>query len=277
MGKELATYAAAKGANLYMICRSKDRAEQARKDILEATSASESNVKILLANVGELKDVREAVKNLQSQEDKVDCVVCNAGALLSKRTETSEGNEVTFAAHLLGGSYLLSQLLVPQLKKSSDPRVVFVTSGGMLTTKFPDWPTATCTMEDADNKYFGELAYGYAKRGQVMLAERLTKEIPDIKWVTAHPGWTATPGVDIAFGSSQKYLEPMRNMWQGTEGIAWLLSAPKEEVKSGEFYLDRRPQAKHIAGPFFSEGSFTKNMEGDVDEMMEKLKKAADL
>ena len=78
----------------------------------------------------------------------MDCLVCNAGALLNKRTETSEGIEVTFASHLLGGSYLLSQLLVPQLKASSDPRVVFVTSGGMLTTGFPSWEVAT--MEDAD-------------------------------------------------------------------------------------------------------------------------------
>lgn len=260
-----------------MICRSKDRAEQARKDILEATSASESNVKILLANVGELKDVREAVKNLQGQENKVDCLVCNAGALLSKRTETSEGNEVTFASHLLGGSYLLSQLLIPQLKASSDPRVIYVTSGGMLTTKLPDWETTTCTMKDADEKYFGELAYGYAKRGQVLLAQRLSRDIPDIKWVTAHPGWTATPGVDSAFGENAKYLEPMRNMWQGTEGIAWLMGAPKEDVQSGEFFLDRKPQAKHVAGPFFSEGSFTKNTEADVDEMMTKLKEAAGL
>lgn len=277
VGKELATYAAAKGANLYMVCRSKDRAEQARKDILEATSAPESNVKILLANVGELKDVREAVKNLQGKESKVDCLVCNAGALLDKRTETSEGIEVTFASHLLGGSYLLSQLLLPQLKASSDPRVIFVTSGGMLTSKFPDWETATCTMKDADKKYFGELAYAYAKRGQTLLAERLTNDIPDIKWVTAHPGWTATPGVDSAFGDTKKYLEPMRSMWQGTEGIGWLMGAPKDEIKSGEFYLDRSPQAKHIAGPFFSEGTFTKNTEADVDEMMAKLKKMADL
>ena len=40
-----------------------------------------------------------------------------------------------------------------------------------------------------------------------------------------------------------------------------------------EFYLDRSPQCKHMAGPFFSEGSFTKNSEQDVDQMMENLEK----
>jgi len=289
LGKELATYAATKGATIYMICRSKDRAEQARKDILEkvagtstpeADNDADKKIKIILANVGELEQVRLAVKNLQAQENKLDCLVCNAGALLNQRTETSEGNEITFASHLLGGSYLLSQLLIPQLRVSSDPRVIFVTSGGMLTTKFPTWETATCTTTsgDADDKnYVGEMAYSYAKRGQVLLAERLTTEIPDIQWVTAHPGWTATPGVDSAFGDNKKYLEPMRNMWQGTEGIAWLMGAPKDQIQSGEFYLDRKPQAKHISGPFFSEGSFTKNTKEDVDEIMVKLRKASGL
>ena len=37
------------------------------------------------------------------------------------------------------------------------------------------------------------------------------------------------------------------------------------------FYLDRSPCVKHMAGPFFTEGSFTKNSQREVDEMMEKL------
>ena len=66
----------------------------------------------------------------------------------------------------------------------------------------------------------------------------------------------------------------MRNMWQGAEGMSWLMGAPHDQLKNGEFYLDRTAAAKHIAGPFFTEGSYTKNSEADVDEMMAGLKKA---
>lgn len=37
IGKELATYAAAKGAKLYMLCRTLDRAEKAKEEIMEST------------------------------------------------------------------------------------------------------------------------------------------------------------------------------------------------------------------------------------------------
>ena len=46
LGKEMATYASAKGAKLYMICRSKDRAEQARQEIVSKTA--NENVKVIL-------------------------------------------------------------------------------------------------------------------------------------------------------------------------------------------------------------------------------------
>ena len=64
--------------------------------------------------------------------------MCNAGALLNERTLNSEGREITFSCHLLCGSFLLSSLSLPLLKKSPDGgRVILVTSGGMLPFKFP--------------------------------------------------------------------------------------------------------------------------------------------
>lgn len=206
-----------------------------------------------------MSQVRKVVSELQGKEERVDVLVCNAGVLLNDRKESSEGLEITFASHLLGGSYLLSQLLLPQLKAANDQaRVIFVSSGGMYNAKFPDWATATSS-EGTAHEYDGNLAYSYAKRGQVLLAEQFTKDIPEITWVSAHPGWTNTPAVDDAYGDQKKYLEPMRSPWEGAEGITWLMAADRSVLKSGEFYLDRKPQRKHLAGPFFSEGSYTKN------------------
>jgi hypothetical protein len=60
--------------------------------------------------------------------------------------------------------------------------------------------------------------------------------------------------VDSAYGENKKYLEPLRNKWEGSEGIIWLLLTPRRTIQGGGFYLDRSPCTKHIAGPFFTEG-----------------------
>lgn len=49
IGKDLATYAAAKGAKLYMFCRSKERAEKAKQEIIDATSSD--TVEIILIDL----------------------------------------------------------------------------------------------------------------------------------------------------------------------------------------------------------------------------------
>lgn len=62
----------------------------------------------------------------------------------------------------------------------------------------------------------------------------------------------------------KKWLEPMRSLWEGAEGICWLCVAPAEQIASGEFYLDRQPQAKHVV-------SWTSNTDKDVQDMVASL------
>ena len=88
-------------------------------------------------------------------------------------------------------------------------------------------------------------------------------------------GWSDTPAVDEAFGDAKKYLQPLRTPWEGAEGITWLVGTAKKNIRSGEVYLDRTVQPKHIAGLFYSTGSYTKNTPAEVDAFMSKLKEAA--
>jgi NAD(P)-dependent dehydrogenase (short-subunit alcohol dehydrogenase family) len=280
----------------------------------------------------------------------VDALVCNAGALLTERTLTSEGLEVglrwrdwgapllaalptpspvqtgqtpthsltadndpahdhpptpppahptpqvTFATHLLVGSYYLTTLALPLLLKASEPRVVLVSSGGMYNCRFPGVqaasaqtlprPAASASDPAAEPTpaFNGQLAYAYAKRGQVILGEQLARVHPRVGFFSCHPGWTATPGVDSAYGSQQKWLEPMRSLWEGAEGILWLCLAPLTKLESGAFYLDRAVQRKHLPSPSIGalfhrgeggEGSYTENTEAEIADMMAQLEAAA--
>ncbi|KAL3809364.1 hypothetical protein ACHAXA_004367 [Cyclostephanos tholiformis] len=268
IGREIATYVASKKATVYMLCRNKERAEIAQREIVELTN--NDNVVVLLGDVGEPSHIERVVSEFQDREMKLDCLVCNAGALFNDRRVNSEGREITLMSHLVCGSYQLTKLLLPSLRNSDEARVIYVSSGGQYNTKFPHWDLAGST-GDYESKYDGNMAYSYAKRGQVLLAERLTKQYPDVAFLSCHPGWVRTVGLEDAFGGAARLFEPLRNGWEGSEGICWLAATPKKNLISGEFYLDRKPQRKHIAGAFFTEGSHTKNTDEEVDIMMKKL------
>jgi len=50
-----------------------------------------------------------------------------------------------------------------------------------------------------------------------------------------------------------------------------LCGCPAGDIEGGAFYLDRSPQPKHLAGPFFTEGKYTKNSPAEVEELMQLL------
>lgn len=260
-----------------MVCRSPGRAIKARDEIVAKTN--NPNIQLLMADCGLEADIRRIVEEFihhrkstlpEGSPVTLNGLVCNAGALLNEKTLTSEGVEVTFATHLLFGTYLLGELLMPYLEASPDGRIACVSSGGMYNSKFPAWEDATST---GLKKYDGQYVYAYAKRGQVLLCEEWQKVHPKLKVVSCHPGWTATEAVDAAYGDDKKYLEPLRTPWQGAEGIIWLMVAPTSQIEGGAFYLDRQPRVKHLSGAFFSEGKFTKNTPEEIHQMMENLQK----
>lgn len=262
IGKEITRYLAKKGATVYMVCRSLERGGAAR-DAISAEVGRTDLLHVLQADVGLRRDVTRCWQEFTEKSTRLDGLVCNAGVLLNSKTLTDEGVEMTLASHFLFGVYLLGSLALPTLA-SSEGRLVFVSSGGMYNTRFPDWETANALK----GTYDGTMQYAYMKRGSVLLAERWAIEHPEVKVVSCHPGWTGTDAVESWLGSQKSILEPMRTPWEGAEGICWLLACPREELVPGAFYLDRKPQTKHMAGPFFTEGSFTKNSAAEVGDMM---------
>mmetsp|Transcript_69867 Transcript_69867/g.140634 ORF Transcript_69867/g.140634 Transcript_69867/m.140634 type:complete len:409 (+) Transcript_69867:44-1270(+) len=322
IGREVATRLTERGATVYIVCRgSTDRARRVAEEIAETAAAasaastwgvgSAGAVVPLVGDVSLAADVRRVAREVDSALEAerlrrgssgsssgwgLDGVVCNAGALLHERTLTSEGVETTLAAHLAHGTYLLTNELRPSLQRALDPRVIMVSSGGMLTSKWPGMPTAASTLRP--DEYDGQLAYAYAKRGQVLLAQEWAKreeaannaetrqqqqqqqqpEHSRIKYVSCHPGWVATPGVDSAYGKIGSWLlAPLRSCREGGEGVAWLAAVQGNELESGGFYLDRAPQPLHLPGGwiFNRGGKATHNTADEVGELMSALEALA--
>lgn len=275
IGKEISKYLYGRGATVYLVCRDQGRADAARREIMsgsDGAGAEESRLPILICDCGLKSDVEKTWGEFSAKSSRLDGLVCNAGALLNERTLTKEGVEVTFATHLLYGSYHLGSLAMPTLQKTPGSRIVFMSSGGAYNSKFPPFSAATSTGANAA-KYDGQFAYVFAKRGQILLAEHWATKYPQVKVVSAHPGWTLTDGVQAAYGEKKSYLEPLRSLWEGAEGVCWLLAAPADKIESGAFYLDRTPQSKHLSG--WGLGQSTRNSAAEVAAMVSGLEEWA--
>ena len=272
IGYEVANFLVMNKATVYMLCRNASEGVQTQEFLRNVHD--NMNVYFLHCDCSLQSSIRNAWNEFVSHRLlnnfplRLDGLLCNAGSLLNSRSLTREGYEETMATHMLFGTYLLTSLAVPLLRTSPGSRVVVVSSAGMYNTKFPSWSVA---MNGQEGVYDGQFAYAYAKRGQVLLCEQWAQIHREIKFVSCHPGWVDTKGMESAFGRHKDYFQPLRAAWEGAEGILWLLLAEESLLQSGSFYLDRQPRVKHLAGPFFTEGSFTKNTPDEVREIMANL------
>ena len=80
------------------------------------------------------RDVASFVTKFSSDNGKLDVLVNNAGCMVNTREQTEEGLDKNFATNSLG-TFMLTAGLAPLLEQSPAPRVVTVSSGGMLVQK----------------------------------------------------------------------------------------------------------------------------------------------
>ncbi len=105
-----------RGARVLMLCRSMDRANAAREDIVKETGAG-GNVVIYQLDLASLESVRKCSAEIAEKEDKIDILVNNAG-LVTPQWKTKDGFDMIFGTNHLG-HFLLTELLRPVIKKAA--------------------------------------------------------------------------------------------------------------------------------------------------------------
>src|SRR4051812_42729202 len=123
IGRATAEQLAKKDATVVMICRSKERGEEARGQIVAASK--NDKVELVVADVSVLADVRRAASEILARHPKIHVLINNAAIFSVKREETVDGIEKTFATNYLG-HFLLTNLLLPGLKAAAPSRVISV-------------------------------------------------------------------------------------------------------------------------------------------------------
>ncbi|XP_005754113.1 dehydrogenase/reductase SDR family member 13-like isoform X2 [Pundamilia nyererei] len=123
IGKTTALDLAKRGARVILACRSKQRGEAALEEIKR--DSGNNQVVFMQLDLGSLKSVRSFAENFLKSEPRLDILINNAGVQMQGRT--ADGLGLMFGVNHIG-HFLLTNLLLEQLKACGPSRVVNVSS-----------------------------------------------------------------------------------------------------------------------------------------------------
>ena len=193
-----------RGATVLMACRSRERAEHARRQLLPAVDGGA--IDLIDLDLGDLASVQRAVRQVEDCYGRLDLLINNAGVMGLPRTLTRDGFECQFGINHLG-HFALTNSLLPLMQGRNDARVVSVSSGAQYFGRinFNDL--------QAETNYDRWKAYGQSKLANVMFAvelqHRLSSSNSNVQSFVAHPGVARTNLQPTSVAASGSRLEPL--------------------------------------------------------------------
>ncbi len=207
-----------------------------RDDARGRALATATGAAFLRADFSKLDEVRDLARHVAKSTDRLDVLVNNAGAYLSKRVITPEGVEETFVVNHLA-SFVLTLRLLPLLEKSAPARVI-TTSSHMHGRGHLDLDDLA---HDAPFKG-GVNAYSRSKLANVLFARALARRL-DAARITSnavHPGFVSTR----IGGSNRGVIATAWNLFkrfgirpdEGARTLVWAVTAPELAGVSGKYF-----------------------------------------
>ena len=125
VGRAVAMGLAERGAHVVLLARDRARGEATVEEIVRATG--NKGVELLLADLSSQAQVRRAADGFRARHDRLHVLVNNAMVLPRTRRVSADGVEESLAVNHLS-HFLLTNLLLPELKAAAPSRVVNVTT-----------------------------------------------------------------------------------------------------------------------------------------------------
>ena len=252
IGLEASLGLAKLGARVVMVARDKKRGADA-VSYVKSTGGNKA-IDLLLCDMSSLKNVRKLAADIKKKYKKIDVLLNNAGGVFGKRAVTADGFEWTFGVNHLA-PFLLTNLLLPVLKKSGNARVIATASLAhyMGHMDFDDIM--------GEKKYSEMKAYAQSKLANVLFAAELARKLKATK-VTSnslHPGVVATK-----FGVT---AGPANNFFYRVFGF--LMETPAQGARTS-IYAASSPELEGVTGKYLSACKITKPSAEAVNENVAK-------
>jgi NAD(P)-dependent dehydrogenase (short-subunit alcohol dehydrogenase family) len=260
LGYEAAKVLAGKNARVIIGCRSKDKAQRAREEILAVHG--EADVDIVAINLADLESVGEAAAVI-AKEERLDILINNAGIMVPPFELTQDGFESQLGVNHLG-PFALTGLLLDKLRATPGARIVSTSSIAHKRGKilFDDI--------NADKQYNTMARYAMSKLANLYFAYELQRRLSaagdEVISVAAHPGIADTE-LSRYFPRALMLAAPLfRPLLNTAAQGAWptLCAATAREVQGGEYYGPCK--RRETAGPAIRVKSTRRSHDTDVAE-----------
>lgn len=239
------------GIHTIIASRGGPRLDEAVSKIKKA--AGREHVDSIPLDLCDLQSVRDFASSFKAKKLPLHILVLNAGLQSTKKVTTKDGNESTFQANHLG-HFLLTELLLDNLRASAPSRIV-VTSSGMHDPesfkKFSDSVEVNLDNFNFENdkKYSAVMAYRFSKLANLWFIYELNRRLEGSGVIVNafNPGWI--PTTDFARDYNwflRKCMLPIMTLFAPTRtvdhgGNCIVDLATDEKIQTtGKYYNDRK-------------------------------------
>ncbi len=234
IGKATALGLAKMGATVVMVCRSLERGEAAMAEIKRGSG--NDSVSLLLADLSSRAAIHRLAADFKAKYPNLHVLINNAAIIPKKRTVAEDGLETQFAVNHVA-YFLLTNLLLDQLKASAPSRIINVSSQvhNGASIDFDDL--------QSERSYSPTRVYGWTKLANVLFTYELAHRLEGTR-VTVnclHPGTVATNMLADYMPGGLRFMAKMIGVSseEGARTSLFLATSPEVEGVSGKYFVNQ--------------------------------------
>ncbi|MFH1613038.1 MAG: SDR family oxidoreductase [bacterium] len=230
------------GATVIVVGRNPEKSLNTVNMIKQQTG--NPNVEFMLADLSSQKKIHQLAQQFKSRYQHLHVLINNAGAIFTKRQESIDGIEMTFAVNHLG-CFLLTNLLLDILKTSTPSRIINVSA-------HQHHKKANIDFNDLQNrkKYKFWEVYMQTKLYNLLFTYELAQRLKEtnITVNALHPGVLSSN-----LGMNNKgivhfilqLIKPLFNIIltnpeKGAQTMIYLATSPEVKDITGEFFIEKK-------------------------------------
>lgn len=237
IGKQTAITFAKNGFTVFITSRNNDTGKIATDEIISISGNKE--VYYISGNLSSIQECKNLIKKIATSVPVLDVLINNAGVTTVEKEINADGLELSFMVNALA-PYILTKGLVNSLEKSTNPRVLNVSTGKsfLKMAKF-DVQKSPCGLD-----YSKGATYANSKLGGAMLALSLADEL-SAKNIMVN---SFSPGVYKTKNSMQDMENFLLNL---VRNLIMRKSMPLNTAGEAPYFLATNTDLHNVTGAYF--------------------------